>query len=143
MQTSWPKKTRLPAPKTKSTSGRTEDNNQKIVATLDITTFSWDYDGFFQRIPTSLTVRHNGAPGDARPIQDLEAYPLQYAEPGTREALTIRGRKFWNCRHRQYVSYVGWDFSRTEHCVSSKCKLALQRAWLTPSSSAEGCKVYD
>jgi hypothetical protein len=38
-------------------------------------------------------------------ITDLSFYPIKYAKVGLEDALRARGRIFWKCRLRNYISY--------------------------------------
>jgi hypothetical protein len=40
-------------------------------------------------------------------ITDLPLYPIEYASSEVAEALRQRGRMFWKCRFRNYVSHAG------------------------------------
>lgn len=51
-------------------------------------------------------------------IQDLKVHPLRYASSDVRDRLRLRGQKYWNMRHRTFVSYSGDDFLDEQHHVS-------------------------
>ena len=112
----WPKKAQTWNMAIKDPTDSKQDKSQTV--TLTFKTHCWDYDGCFQKQTFLKTVTHVAPPGETVPIKDLEIFPLQYAEEGTRASLIARGKKFWDYRHRKYVSYDGWDVSREENCVS-------------------------
>lgn len=74
----------------------------------------WDYDGVFQSVTKSHVISHCADTDKPFPIRDLLTYPLRYAKDGTQELFASRGRKFWDCRYTQFVSYNGWDFGKVE-----------------------------
>lgn len=75
---------------------------------------SWEFDGAFEKMTTTLTITPSV---DIKPIQDLNIYPLQYAEPEVEKLLRDRGRKFWQCRFQNYVCYSSSDVPREEDRV--------------------------
>ncbi|KIW32724.1 uncharacterized protein PV07_04252 [Cladophialophora immunda] len=65
---------------------------------------SWTFDGVFKRKPKTLVVRTPGSEGSI-PITSLEVFPLRFNEKLKAE-LVVRGRTFWNCRHRAHILYL-------------------------------------
>jgi hypothetical protein len=85
------------------------------LANLDC--WGWAFDGLqFLRKCTSLSVRRGPIRG-AVPIQDLLVYPIKYAPQDLRNDLKRRGERFWNLRFQHYISYTGWDVTKTENHV--------------------------
>ena len=78
---------------------------------------SWEYNGSFRKITTELEFQDGTRLDGAKPIRDLKIYPLRYAEPKVEKLLRDRGRKFWQCRSRNYVCYSGLDNSHEEDSV--------------------------
>lgn len=77
-------------------------------STIFLDCWSWGYDGCdLRRKSASLTIMR--PPQDIVSIQDLEVYPLQYANSGEVDRLRARGLKFWGLRHQSFVTYSGWD----------------------------------
>lgn len=54
------------------------------------------------------------------PITSLSIVPLFSLPSEKKESLVERGRMFWKCRRKRYISYEGWDFERLEHFVSNQ-----------------------
>jgi hypothetical protein len=71
---------------------------------LKIACWSWEFDGTFFRYPITL---RNEWPSRAKQvaITSLPIYPLRYDTKEVEEKLRARGRIFWSCRNRKYVSY--------------------------------------
>lgn len=66
---------------------------------------SWTFDGSFRQSRTTRSVTWPvRAEGSIR-IQDLDLFPLRFANDGTEKRLMERGLKFWGFRTRKYVSY--------------------------------------
>ncbi|KAF6822948.1 AAA family ATPase [Colletotrichum plurivorum] len=73
-------------------------------ARIDATT--WDFTGTFQKIEETIAVEElpEAESDGSFLVQDLVAYPMEYASKDTVGALRKRGQMFWKCRHRNYVS---------------------------------------
>ncbi|KAM0543609.1 hypothetical protein ACHAPJ_012196 [Fusarium lateritium] len=67
---------------------------------------SWTFDGRFRRRTESITVEV--APSETEPfdLTELPLYPIDSAGDVVAEVLRKRGRMFWKCRFRNYVSCV-------------------------------------
>lgn len=50
------------------------------------------------------------------PIRNLSVFPLRFASHELREFLEQRGKTFWSCRYRKYISYA--KETKEEHGVS-------------------------
>ncbi|KAH6954262.1 P-loop containing nucleoside triphosphate hydrolase protein [Fusarium avenaceum] len=78
-------------------------------AIVDVT--FWTFDGMFHK--TSKQFAITDLPRDVKSeaeefaITDLPLYPIEYASSEVAEALRQRGRMFWKCRFRNYVSLSG------------------------------------
>lgn len=116
-QKSWPStKSKVPIGSKPGGRGRGKGKpGQGVAIQLTLPAACWEFDGFFQKKSETLTVQHEGEPGQLRSIQDLTVFPIRYAGPEVAEKLRKRGENFWRCRHREFVSYTGWDFSRTDY----------------------------
>lgn len=79
-----------------------------------ITGMHWIFDGNFQNKKARLTIDKLPHPKDSFNIRDMMVYPIEYAEEGLEDALRARGEMFWQCRHRNYVCYLG-EFSDGIH----------------------------
>ena len=51
------------------------------------------------------------------PIEDLIVFPLQHASKETIEKLRRRGRTFWKCRERRFVSYQEIESANLQNSV--------------------------
>ncbi|KAH8168913.1 ATPase family associated with various cellular activities (AAA) domain-containing protein [Sarocladium implicatum] len=64
------------------------------------------FDGQFRRANVTLEVRWpRNSKGEIQ-ISSLSAFPLRFDRDGIREKLLDRGRIFWSCRKRRFVSYT-------------------------------------
>ncbi|KAF4453922.1 hypothetical protein F53441_3447 [Fusarium austroafricanum] len=64
---------------------------------------SWSFDGTFKQVEEYLSIdlpRNK----DEFEIESLSYYPERFARPGLIQALLDRGKMFWRCRNRKYVS---------------------------------------
>jgi hypothetical protein len=78
--------------------------------------WSYTYSGSFSKMSKKLSIK---LPDDTKdteiPIQDLSVFPLRFASLELRESLEQRGKTFWSCRYRKYISYA--KDSKEEHSV--------------------------
>jgi len=93
-------------------------NGYKIVIKFDVSL--WKYDGSFQIIRTKEHVRLRSKAWEPLPIESLRVCPLQHVSPQVTKHLLERGKMFWACRHRKYVTYSGWDHDRGEFFVGRR-----------------------
>ncbi|CAI6034512.1 unnamed protein product [Clonostachys chloroleuca] len=70
----------------------------------EIKVWSWAFDGNFQLSITDLPIFALPSETEAFDIKSLEFYPKRFARPGIVDTLRARGRFFWRCRYRNYVS---------------------------------------
>ena len=66
--------------------------------------WSWSYNGSFQQTETKLVIKCPASHPESKLIQELNVYPLKYADSSLKQRLRERGEKFWACRFRQYVN---------------------------------------
>lgn len=89
--------------------------------TLRFDCWYWGFDG-------QCFHRKNCTPTLARPaktivnIRDLEIYPLHYATEKEKDYLLQRGRKFWDLRNQNLMTYSGWDANADHYYVSLKLR---------------------
>jgi len=118
-------------------------NNKRItVHACDINVWNWAFDGNFQRQHSTLSLeipavedeenvtetKGNGkatAQGDKptkdmgeKNISDLNVFPMQYAPAEIVDKCRRRGKTFWKCRNRSYVSYQATERDSFQNSVS-------------------------
>ncbi|KAG5659545.1 hypothetical protein KAF25_002104 [Fusarium avenaceum] len=75
-------------------------------AIVDVT--FWTFDGMFHKTSKQFAItdlpRDIKSEAEEFAITDLPLYPIEYASSEVAEALRQRGRMFWKCRFRNYVS---------------------------------------
>lgn len=73
----------------------------------NIDTWSYRYNGKFYRVSETLNVKFEAESETTEiPIAELSAFPLRFAPITLRQSLKHRGKTFWGCRYRKYVSYA-------------------------------------
>ncbi|KAE8448392.1 hypothetical protein EG329_009456 [Mollisiaceae sp. DMI_Dod_QoI] len=82
-------------------SGR--DELSGFLGSLECT--SWAFDGNFEQEEASIFLEELPSLTEPFKIQDMDLYPVEYAEPKLVATLRQRGVMFWKCRHRNYVCY--------------------------------------
>lgn len=82
----------------------TSPSNKELATRLFVE--SWKFDGRFMK--SEITLRMNDAPSlkDKFNIIDLPIYPMRFGSEQVVQTLRDRGRMFWKCRIRKYVSYA-------------------------------------
>lgn len=110
----------------------------------DIKAWHWAFDGNFQRVHTTLLlnipdtedegkhVRESKGKNsvetggnDRKPesreksLPDLNVFPIQYASAKIVENFRRRGKTFWKCRNRGYVSYQDNEMESIQNLVSA------------------------
>ncbi|KAJ9668738.1 hypothetical protein H2201_000982 [Coniosporium apollinis] len=75
---------------------------------------TWKFDGHFSRAIEKKSIQ-SPVSHNTYLIRDMVAYPIRYAKEGTKERLLRRGKMFWDCRFRRYVSYCGWNYNHNEY----------------------------
>ncbi|KAH7094543.1 AAA family ATPase [Paraphoma chrysanthemicola] len=71
---------------------------------LQVRCWTWEFDGKFVRKTTDLYIPWP-SDNDNIAIHELQVYPLEYADHGLEDELRARGRIFWQCRSRKFISY--------------------------------------
>ncbi|KAL9564302.1 hypothetical protein ACKAV7_011493 [Fusarium commune] len=64
---------------------------------------SWSYDGTFKEIEDVLSITSPDLTHELK-IESLSYYPQQFASADLSQLLLDRGKMFWQCRKRKYVS---------------------------------------
>ncbi|KAI1500278.1 P-loop containing nucleoside triphosphate hydrolase protein [Biscogniauxia marginata] len=64
------------------------------------------FDGLFKRKEIDLSVDWPTYSDSVVQIDALSVYPLRFSAPGTKARLMSRGKVFWSCRNRRFVSYT-------------------------------------
>ncbi|KAI1357335.1 hypothetical protein F5Y08DRAFT_352717 [Xylaria arbuscula] len=110
----------IPLYKTEQASEKMSSKKLKV-QTWSIDAWHWEFNGSFQRERGTLqfsvvadtvansqgleNVKLSDARCETMSIQDLQVYPLRFAPPKIVEQLQMRGKTFWKCRNRGFVSY--------------------------------------
>ncbi|KAI9874942.1 MAG: hypothetical protein M1830_009098 [Pleopsidium flavum] len=117
LQKSWPQ--RNDAKSQPKLALRTRLIQQEEKSSLDLTlrALSWKFDGSFQRELRDLFIKYGARWDEVMVIRDLDIYPLKFADLEMAESLRAKGKKFWDCRHKKYVCYNGWDYNCAEKIV--------------------------
>ncbi|KAI2615922.1 hypothetical protein GGR54DRAFT_255090 [Hypoxylon sp. NC1633] len=68
---------------------------------------SWKFNGNFQRDASQFSISKLPSRTRDFSISDLTVYPARFASKYIVNAIRMRGRMFWKCRHRNYVCYKG------------------------------------
>jgi hypothetical protein len=101
----------------------------------------WSFDGTFQERVEQLNIGYlpSSSITEVFNIRKLSFYPIKYAIAGVEDALRYRGTMFWECRLRNYVSYLGEANDGIQHvmCIplSYSCTLLIR--------TTDGSKIHD
>ncbi|KIL93768.1 hypothetical protein FAVG1_02329 [Fusarium avenaceum] len=91
-------------------------------AIVDVT--FWTFDGMFHKNSKEFAItdlsRDVKSETEEFDITDLPLYPIEYASSEVVEALRQRGRMFWKCRFRNYVSLAGEMSEDTQDSIGSR-----------------------
>jgi len=71
----------------------------------DIPVWSWSYDGQFYREKTILRLDVLQVQREEQPVNNINVYPLTFAEVALKDQLRTRGETFWKCRFCRPMSY--------------------------------------
>ena len=118
-------------------------NDTVLVHHFTIQAWFWDFDGNFQRrnellkftiqaedkqirLSKDIQSRNyekisdeaNQARDDGVPIDELRVFPIKFASPEVVDLLRQRGKIFWQCRVRRYVSYCDKERDGIQSMVS-------------------------
>jgi hypothetical protein len=92
----------------------------------------WTFTANFHKESQTLNLILEARPGAEVPIKNLNAQPLQFADPETVENLKKRGEAFWKCRSCRYVeSKTEESFRSSSSHVSEVSVLSLADLPLT------------
>jgi hypothetical protein len=81
--------------------------------------WSWQYNGSqLQRRP--LNTYTDPISDEETLITDFAVHPAEYARKQDLEMLKERGRKFWDMKKQDHVSYTGWDYGQSHYYVGYK-----------------------
>ncbi|KAF4984482.1 hypothetical protein FZEAL_330 [Fusarium zealandicum] len=80
----------------------------------------WSFDGAFTKTVLRLSLSKLPSETEDFPITDLSFYPMEFASAAIVEALRNRGRMFWKCRLRNYVSYSTEAGNELESSMGSR-----------------------
>jgi len=72
---------------------------------LELSCWSWQFDGLFRKERTSLDVDWPSHALNLLPITALKTYPLKHDNMGLEKRLRDRGKAFWDCRYRNFIMY--------------------------------------
>ena len=71
-----------------------------------LSAWNYRYDGFFfkQHLSLKIELKVKQSDDEVR-VQDMEIFPLKFATLQLRQQLERRGRTFWSCRQKKFISY--------------------------------------
>lgn len=90
-----------------------------------VKTWRWGFDTKFTKQHETLSIKFprskSGGPFHSRPIRiaELEIFPLRFAPKIVVEQLRHRGKMFWQCRDRLFVSYIEHEGEVADDRVSN------------------------
>ena len=115
-------------------------NDKITVHSCEVNAWHWNFDGNFQRQSSKLCLEfveygkndtdinakgrlivQGDKPGNdinEKNISDLNIFPMQYASVEIVDNCRRRGRTFWKCRTRSYISYQATERDRIQSLVS-------------------------
>ena len=69
-------------------------------------------------------------------MQDMEIFPLKFATLELQQQLEVRGRTFWSCRYKRFISY---KVNGAEGLVSVRLEnlhwIKIKPLWIVSNSS--------
>ncbi|KAJ3576480.1 hypothetical protein NPX13_g3688 [Xylaria arbuscula] len=95
-------------------------STQSLKTTITCSLSNWVFDGETFNKETARKPYPTVISEKNLPITSLPMVPFASLTSDEKEAILHRGKMFWKCRNRRYVSYKGWDFERTEHFDNSR-----------------------
>lgn len=81
-------------------------NHHYMNGSVYLTCYQLKFDGAFKRAQTEIKIEWPARSSREMPITSLSAYPLRFSDPSVKGRLVNRGRIFWKCRKRRFVSYT-------------------------------------
>lgn len=114
----------------------TEKESQKF---WDVEAWSYQFDGTFYRLNKILTIEINGDDLTGQiSIKDLNIVPIRYTDQGTRTRLEKRGRTYWECRNKRFISCRIRDDIESLNNVSASCCSGTYRSLTGPFRIMKG-----
>lgn len=104
---------------------RHEFHNDGFTGILSVS--SWSFDGTFRKSLTSIPLGVLPSHSKDFSIFDLPIYPIQFASDEVVKAIRNRGKMFWRCRFRNYVSYSSEGDGGIYNTVS--CEHRISNHW--------------
>jgi hypothetical protein len=84
--------------------------DDQFVKSWEVSVWSYEFNGAFHQKPSTLEIKLEVTkPDEEVALSSLEVTPLDYASPKLREKLERRGKTFWACRKKKFISYSGGD----------------------------------
>ncbi|KAI9876054.1 MAG: hypothetical protein M1830_007447 [Pleopsidium flavum] len=117
LQKSWPQRKDAKSQSKLALHPRLIQQEEKPSLDLTLRALLWKFDGSFQRELRDLFIKYGARWDEVMVIRDLDIYPLKFADLKMAESLRAKGKKFWDCRHKKYVCYSGWDYNCAEKIV--------------------------
>lgn len=78
----------------------------------------WIFDGDFQKCSRPVNISKLPSPTGSFKINEMEIYPLSYAEQTMQDMIRARGEMFWKCRRQNYVCYSSRSLEGIQNAVS-------------------------
>jgi hypothetical protein len=76
----------------------------------EVSVWSYEFDGVFYQKPAHLEIELDVTdPHEEVALSSLKVTPLECASPEVREKLENRGKTYWACRKKRFISYSGGD----------------------------------
>ena len=74
--------------------------------TWTVNAWDWGFNGVFSKKDVSISIHLNAAnENEEVKVNSLDYFPLRFDSGDLRSKLERRGRTFWQCRYRKFVSY--------------------------------------
>lgn len=74
--------------------------------TWTVNAWVWDFDGVFSKKDVDISIHLNAAnENEEVKVNSLDYFPLRFDSGDLRSKLERRGRTFWQCRYRKFISY--------------------------------------
>lgn len=100
--------------------GKNKEDKRLLDNIWKVSVWSYEFDGVFYQKPTTLEIELDVTdPREEVELRSLKIAPLEYALPDVREKLEHRGKTYWACRKKKFISYSGEDNIDSMNNVSS------------------------
>ncbi|KAL2837239.1 P-loop containing nucleoside triphosphate hydrolase protein [Aspergillus pseudoustus] len=84
--------------------------DDRFVKSWEVSVWSYEFDGAFHQKPSTVEIKLEVTKQDEEvALSSLEVTPLDYTSRELREKLERRGKTFWACRKKKFISYSGED----------------------------------